>query len=486
MSSDSSEAKQPTPQEPTPGEAAPKEPTPPESGAKSGSKNARFKVGDKVRVKAGVKDPDNPDIPLGRWCGTVEEVEVGEGDEPPGYLIRWGPRTLKDMPGIFIKRCRRDGMEFEEIWLEEPDLEEDDGVEMLMEKPTNIITRPLDESIQDDRLRAIFGLTTDDPLPEVDTLSLRRYLAHLEKNLTFPLDVTFLEDGRPVDEKGIITKLLPEEDFDRERGIMCRARVKGGEGKMPLDQFAADEATPAGKLLADYRYWMENWERVPDVLAFPKAPHYPSYEPEYPASYTQEPPQPFGGELPQMPGHIELRLTLILAWAALIGAIYGMTLSVLAFVEQAPTGMAIGGVMMAVMGGVVGRRYGLLLVAMGQSPRAPTVGTTLGVLAGGLIGALFGALLIGAIGSVPGSIVGILVAEFAPRRRKILWKIAGFTLGACIGGIIFAFVREYMQDGETTKSTVGLLVGLTVGVIGAMFIALLGLLIVLSLLGRRE
>jgi hypothetical protein len=35
---------------------------------------SRFKSGDKVRVKHGVRDPDFPDIPLGGWSGTVKEV----------------------------------------------------------------------------------------------------------------------------------------------------------------------------------------------------------------------------------------------------------------------------------------------------------------------------------------------------------------------------------------------------------------------------
>ena len=35
---------------------------------------ARFKVGDKVRVKHGVKDADYRDTPLGGWAGTICEI----------------------------------------------------------------------------------------------------------------------------------------------------------------------------------------------------------------------------------------------------------------------------------------------------------------------------------------------------------------------------------------------------------------------------
>ena len=38
---------------------------------------ARFTVGDKVRVRTGVTDPDFSDIPLGGWAGKITEVEQG-------------------------------------------------------------------------------------------------------------------------------------------------------------------------------------------------------------------------------------------------------------------------------------------------------------------------------------------------------------------------------------------------------------------------
>ena len=41
----------------------PRQPSPP----------PRFSVGDRVRVKTGVPDPDFPDIPLGGWAGTIRK-----------------------------------------------------------------------------------------------------------------------------------------------------------------------------------------------------------------------------------------------------------------------------------------------------------------------------------------------------------------------------------------------------------------------------
>src|SRR5881275_1960154 len=131
-----------------------------------GSSPPRFEPGDKVRVRHGVLDPDFPDIPLGGWAGTVKEVERAKGETT--YLIAWDRATLKGMHPVYRKRCERDGLEVESMWLGEEDIEPDTGEPAPIEQPTRIITRPLKMSDQDDRIRAILGLTSDDPLPKVD------------------------------------------------------------------------------------------------------------------------------------------------------------------------------------------------------------------------------------------------------------------------------------------------------------------------------
>jgi hypothetical protein len=62
-----------------------------------GSKKARkplfppkFKVGDRVRVRHGVKDVDYPDMPMGGWAGSV--IEVSGADT---FTIRWNKETLE-------------------------------------------------------------------------------------------------------------------------------------------------------------------------------------------------------------------------------------------------------------------------------------------------------------------------------------------------------------------------------------------------------
>ena len=70
-------------------------------------------------------DPDFPDIPLGGWAGTIKEVD--QRSAPPTYLIEWDGHTLDHMHPVYRKRCERDGLELERMWLGEDDLEPDSG-----------------------------------------------------------------------------------------------------------------------------------------------------------------------------------------------------------------------------------------------------------------------------------------------------------------------------------------------------------------------
>lgn len=131
---------------------------------------AQFAVGDQVHVRSGVTDPDFADMPLGGWAGAVKEIEAGS---PITYLVRWNRHTLQSIHPVFKNRCEIEGFDCEEMWLGENDLEPDTAKPLPIEQPTKITTKPLSMKDQDDRLRAIFGLTSNErkvqlPLAEID------------------------------------------------------------------------------------------------------------------------------------------------------------------------------------------------------------------------------------------------------------------------------------------------------------------------------
>ena len=215
---------------------------------------AKFTIGDKVRVKHGVEDVDYPDMPLGGWAGTVTEIQGTDT-----FIIRWSKETLDAIHPVFKKRCEKDGLDLEVYGLTGEDLDSDAGGPLQIEHPKKITTKPLSPKDQDDRIRMVFGLTSNDPLPDVDEETLEAYHEYLSRNLTFPFRAEHgAEYGHPEPVK-VIGLGDPDEEpmIDETYGILCEARVEGRVVTLPLGEL--EDAKPNRRLIDDYCYWFHNW-----------------------------------------------------------------------------------------------------------------------------------------------------------------------------------------------------------------------------------
>jgi len=224
--------------------------------ARESAAPAKFKVGDKVRVRHGVKDTDYPDIPLGGWAGTIVEVH-----KDGMYTVRWSGETLANIHPVVKKRSEKDGTVFEEYWLGDDDLEPDPGGPLNIEQPTEITTKPLSPKDEDDRIRMVFDLTSNDPLPEVDDDTLLAYHQYLAANLTFPFEAEHgAEYGHPEKIK-VIGLGDPDEEpmIDDDYGILCEARMERQVVALPLDELEVLKGKANRQLVADYCYWFGNY-----------------------------------------------------------------------------------------------------------------------------------------------------------------------------------------------------------------------------------
>jgi hypothetical protein len=228
------------------------------SRTKKGSPVPRFTIGDRVRVKSGVKDPDFPDMPLGGWTGTV--IEIMEHKGQMNCVFKLDDRTLASLHPVYRKRCERDGLDWETMGVGEDEIEIDDETEVAIEQPAEIKTPPLSMDDQDDRIREVFGLTHDDPLPQVSPETLMTYCEYLSVHLKFPILTSHWEKSGAFTSKKVsvpITKLEApvEEEFDEECGLFGIGIGQEDEIEIPLESIELKKKDPNYCLISDYTYW---------------------------------------------------------------------------------------------------------------------------------------------------------------------------------------------------------------------------------------
>lgn len=87
----------------------------------------RFSVGSLVRVKKGVTAPNNPELPLGGWLGTIAQVSGTL------CLVHWSGATLETVRPMLYHGCEKNGVGLRTMWLQETALEGDPGEPLCIE-----------------------------------------------------------------------------------------------------------------------------------------------------------------------------------------------------------------------------------------------------------------------------------------------------------------------------------------------------------------
>lgn len=80
-----------------------------------------FEVGDSVRVKEGVTDPDSTADITG-WQGRISEV--GEGpDGEPFVVVAWDSHTLRGMPEWYLEQSETESLDWKHFVLKSEDVQ---------------------------------------------------------------------------------------------------------------------------------------------------------------------------------------------------------------------------------------------------------------------------------------------------------------------------------------------------------------------------
>jgi hypothetical protein len=219
-----------------------------------------FKIGDVVRVKQGVLDPDTEAFSIGGWQGRVLEIRAQE-DETSIIDIEWDSITLQKMPQESIERCEEEGLDWTQMGLYTEDLESAEARDT--EEQVQQVRKEIEKSHYYSWLgeegkrieRILEGIDPDDELAIFE-----RWQEYLEQHLSFPFEAVVNEwQERGPLKAGDTGSIKRISMVDELYGVIVELRVGGKKYEYPLCEFAAtDKESSNYQLIQDYRVWFAN------------------------------------------------------------------------------------------------------------------------------------------------------------------------------------------------------------------------------------
>jgi hypothetical protein len=443
---------------------------------------AKFKIGDRVWVRHGVRDDDHPDIPLGGWGGTISEVH-----KHGMYSVHWSQETLASIHPIYKKRCAIDGTVLEEYWLGEDDLEPDPGGPLAIEQPTRITPRPLSVENQGDRVRLVFGLTSDDFLPAVDEDSLETYYDHLVEQMALPAEARYCPQEDFLNPSPLrrvkVVALDGEVAWDEDDGILCKIRTAEGEEVVPLTDLEFRRSDPNHQLLDDFSAWFvgelpveseddedDEWDDEDDVEEDDEVDEDEDDEVDEDEDDSDVLEEATWRDVVILPLEI-------VAFTASYGAVVGAAVAAMPWARWAAfIGGSVWGLVVAVAHATSAQKDMRIIV-----PRfRKGLGGFLGLATGALQGAFFGIMAVAFIGAVLGGIVGLLLRRLLGDTKEVFFHVfPGSVLFAAACGV--AAQAFYI---DRAAATTGLWYGTLIGLGSGLFLCLVALPLAFLLVRR--
>jgi len=220
-----------------------------------------FKIGDSVVVRQGVKEPDLEEFEISGWQGRIVEIDTNSYKDNVLITIEWDSLTLIQIPSGYIEQSEIDGFDWSSMVLYDSDLEKSahrDREENVRKVKDKILEKYHWVSLGQEGLRISIILDGVDPHNEMKCL--QRWVEHLDKELTFPIQAIVLDsEDNWLIKRGdkVLIKALPH--IVDLYGIIASIRLNGEKYEFPLcDLEVIDKALTDFQLIDDYRIWFAN------------------------------------------------------------------------------------------------------------------------------------------------------------------------------------------------------------------------------------
>jgi len=215
-----------------------------------------LKVGDSIRVKSGVDDPDSR-IDIGGWQGRIYEIDSVE----ELISIKWDSITLGQMDPSWIASSEFEGLDWTAMTLANREIESSQprdtikDVEKQIEK-LNTIHRWDHLGAHGKRIGEILTGVIDDN----SIKAFEAWNKHFVKALKFPFDAKVIESERQwIIKEGEEVTVLKITEVVEDYGTVVQVTKKGNLYEYPLCNLESkDKTLPLYQTLDDYRVWYAN------------------------------------------------------------------------------------------------------------------------------------------------------------------------------------------------------------------------------------
>jgi len=218
-----------------------------------------LKVGDCIRVKPGIKDP-NYGFDIGDWQGRVTAIETYQSSQLT-IMFQWDSLSLKCMPASAIRRSEEDGLDWTSmgLYLEEVEKAEPRDTQADVDEIVEVLSADHNWDYlgkQGRRIHKVLkGIDEDDELEAFET-----WQEHLEAHLKLPFEAVvseFQERGHlQAGDRVIVIDIEGVEDL---YGVLVNIKARGNAYVFPLcDLKAANEKSANFTLTYDYAVWFAN------------------------------------------------------------------------------------------------------------------------------------------------------------------------------------------------------------------------------------
>lgn len=227
----------------------------------------RLRRGDVVHIKPGSPHSNYPDLPMGGWSGTIEQIQRQKRGPLRRCWVRFFKSTTDRLHPVYEDRERRDNEDCD-LW--------DNWVLAHLLEPGQVSPEAIEqphlpawaEKAGDRQVRALFGLEPDEPYPDCEPETWQTWHRFLSENIPLPrvLAEDVSEHGEFDIERLIIERfLLPDElpanyPADRDRhGVYAEITGGGRTFVVPLDELNLPDEDPFDNLLRDYDHWFDTF-----------------------------------------------------------------------------------------------------------------------------------------------------------------------------------------------------------------------------------